>query len=320
MLATIERPVTDVIPHRWDAAGETANRQAAFPRLVSTDVAPRRFLSSPSATRRCAAVGLSFLGHVGFLAWLGFASDAILYRAILVQQGQASIQLQASMESTSQRADTRIADPLTFPRTDPANEPLPDALLTPAELEPVEWQPRRLELPLEDQAATPEVTLATRSDLLALPARLERSSSAHHDRPQERDLEPAVTRKASRNQPTFEVRVEIGGEQASVASMPSPASRASDGADSAPAVVYNPAPVYPRQAMLARQTGRVLLRVELARDGSVITASVYRSSGVSSLDQAALEAVRQWRFTPAKAVSPDRRVIGTYVDFEIDEP
>jgi TonB family protein len=52
----------------------------------------------------------------------------------------------------------------------------------------------------------------------------------------------------------------------------------------------------------------------------VIAASVYRSSGSASLDQAALDAVRRWRFTPANATSPKRRVIGTYVDFEIDEP
>ena len=109
------------------------------------------------------------------------------------------------------------------------------------------------------------------------------------------------------------------GQRASVASLPSPASQAAEGADSVPSVVHNPAPIYPREAMLARQTGRVLLRVELDTDGSVLAVDVYRSSGVPSLDAAALRAVRRWRFSPAKSSLSEKRTIGTFVDFEIDE-
>ncbi|AFV00367.1 energy transducer TonB [Simiduia agarivorans] len=60
-------------------------------------------------------------------------------------------------------------------------------------------------------------------------------------------------------------------------------------------------PQPPRYPMLARrrgQTGTVWLAVTLDANGSPDDLSLLASSGVSALDQAALEAVSQWRFLP----------------------
>jgi protein TonB len=62
----------------------------------------------------------------------------------------------------------------------------------------------------------------------------------------------------------------------------------------------NPAPVYPFAARRRGQEGRVVLDVEVLPDGGAGTVSVTRTSGVVSLDRAALEAVRRWRFRPAR--------------------
>ena len=54
--------------------------------------------------------------------------------------------------------------------------------------------------------------------------------------------------------------------------------------------------------MLARKRGiqgKVLLDVVVKTDGTPMKVAVSRSSGSSILDEAALEAVRQWRFVPA---------------------
>ncbi len=67
-----------------------------------------------------------------------------------------------------------------------------------------------------------------------------------------------------------------------------------------PSLYYNPKPVYPADALAARLEGRVLLKVKLSDDGSVLEASVYESSQVASLDDSALATVRYWRFSPAK--------------------
>jgi len=62
----------------------------------------------------------------------------------------------------------------------------------------------------------------------------------------------------------------------------------------------NPAPAYPPDAFESGQQGLVLLRVRISQRGQVTTISVSKSSGVASLDRAALETVRTWRFEPAR--------------------
>jgi protein TonB len=55
-------------------------------------------------------------------------------------------------------------------------------------------------------------------------------------------------------------------------------------------------PVYPRIAMTAKVQGMVIIEATIARDGSVKNARVLRP--VALLQEAALEAVKQWRYTP----------------------
>ena len=64
----------------------------------------------------------------------------------------------------------------------------------------------------------------------------------------------------------------------------------------APQKIHHVAPVYPPIAQSARITGVVILEAVIAEDGSVGMLTVLRS--VRFLDDAAIQAVRQWRFTP----------------------
>lgn len=57
-----------------------------------------------------------------------------------------------------------------------------------------------------------------------------------------------------------------------------------------------PAPVYPSQARRRNQQGVVLVEVRLGARGEQRERRLLRSSGVSSLDQAALSAVAGWQF------------------------
>jgi protein TonB len=57
---------------------------------------------------------------------------------------------------------------------------------------------------------------------------------------------------------------------------------------------------YPDLARRRGLAGTVLLRVRVAADGTVESAEVATSSGHEILDQAAVEAVRRWRFAPAR--------------------
>ena len=63
-----------------------------------------------------------------------------------------------------------------------------------------------------------------------------------------------------------------------------------------PARVVDVAPVYPPEAREARVQGVVILEVTLSRTGEVSDVEVVRSTPL--LDEAAVAAVRQWRYEP----------------------
>lgn len=71
-------------------------------------------------------------------------------------------------------------------------------------------------------------------------------------------------------------------------------------ANGAAAYLNNPPPAYPKAAQRLGLQGRVLLRVQVLASGHVGTLEVKQSSGKPILDEAALAAVKNWVFTPAK--------------------
>lgn len=66
------------------------------------------------------------------------------------------------------------------------------------------------------------------------------------------------------------------------------------------AYLNNPPPEYPAAARRRGQEGRVLVRAEVLADGRCSRVELKQGSGHALLDQAALEAVRKWRFVPAR--------------------
>lgn len=62
----------------------------------------------------------------------------------------------------------------------------------------------------------------------------------------------------------------------------------------------NPAPVYPRLSKRLNEVGNVALMVFVDATGAPGKIDIQTSSGYERLDQAAIEAVRRWRFVPAK--------------------
>jgi protein TonB len=83
------------------------------------------------------------------------------------------------------------------------------------------------------------------------------------------------------------------GETAS--SMPAPVI-----ADAYPLYRENVPPVYPEIARIRGYEGIVLVAAEILPDGSVGKMKIRKSSGYAILDQSAAEAVKPWKFEPAK--------------------
>lgn len=67
-----------------------------------------------------------------------------------------------------------------------------------------------------------------------------------------------------------------------------------------PIAAMSPRPDYPADARRRNEAGRVLLRVDVGADGAPTNIAFVDRSGSQSLDRAAMAAVRDWRFTPAR--------------------
>jgi protein TonB len=59
-------------------------------------------------------------------------------------------------------------------------------------------------------------------------------------------------------------------------------------------------PSYPKQSLRLGEQGKTVLLVELDELGRVITVDVKTKSGFPRLDEAAINAVKTWRCSPAK--------------------
>jgi periplasmic protein TonB len=86
------------------------------------------------------------------------------------------------------------------------------------------------------------------------------------------------------------------------------------GGVSAPKVLYDPDPEYSEEARKAKYQGTVVLWLVVSPDGHPQQIKVQRSLGMG-LDEKAVEAVRQWRFEPAKK---DGQAVPVMINVEVN--
>jgi len=83
---------------------------------------------------------------------------------------------------------------------------------------------------------------------------------------------------------------------------------------------HTPPPDYPDAARKDGKEGRVLLRVLVDEEGGPKVVEINRSSGSRHLDQAAAEAIKRWRFSPARyGNAPTASWVKIPVDFRLKE-
>jgi periplasmic protein TonB len=86
--------------------------------------------------------------------------------------------------------------------------------------------------------------------------------------------------------------------------------------DQPPRPIKMPRPVYPQEAFVKKIEGTVLVEILIDASGNVIRASIVQS--IPALDQAALQSVYQWRFSPAmKKGRPVATIAQAPVSFRI---
>ena len=83
---------------------------------------------------------------------------------------------------------------------------------------------------------------------------------------------------------------------------------------------YTPRPQYPDGARREGKEGRVLLRVLVDEEGRSKSVEVNKSSGSVALDRAATEAIKRWRFLPARnGDKPVESWVKVPIDFRLTD-
>jgi len=77
-------------------------------------------------------------------------------------------------------------------------------------------------------------------------------------------------------------------------------------------VAHRVQPIYPDASVKAREQGDVVVGLLIDEHGRVNKAQVVQSSGFRRLDQSAVDALRQWRFTRTDGAATARRTWTTY--------
>ncbi len=239
-------------------------------------------LSPRNSRSRWSRPWLASLGiHVGtaFAALQWIADDQP--ELLSMQRGLAAIELVASIEAVEQtpEADQQPMDMKLEPARTESLSPLIETPRTPQALEtrPAE----RVDDPIEQAPPPPPSVRPTRSIT----------------EPVTKTSPPPLPKRPPR---PIDVPVEV----VQVDSVATPMSQANEGIetpDELPRqVATNRPPNYPVEALAARVEGVVTVRATIDAVGVVAEVDVATSSGSASLDLAALNAVRNWRFAPAR--------------------
>lgn len=264
--------------------------------------------------RLAVALGFSTAAHVA-LAWM--VSDHLVsvappaQRALTVSMTPAAPR--AVLNSIAPRATAAIAPSIVRPVAPPVVPAIeePDTVVAARMADQVELldaPPVELRGPVRlvhaRAAPAAKVAFAVAPSRVRLAKAVE-SPSAEKPLPPSLAPSPATSRRvaaAPRARPAPAPAPAVDGMPGAGRDPTSPRPVAGDpGADSrARPAAGNAPPEYPWTARLQGHQGRVILSVWVDADGGADRLAVLTSSGYSSLDRAAMEAVERWRFQPAR--------------------
>lgn len=232
------------------------------------------------------------LSHFG---WLGGAAPDTA-----AGPGSSGIVIPVTLETTETAPDTTTdATPEVSPEPKPEPEPIPEPIPEPTP-KPIP-EPTPEPIPEQTSDPTPELPVANQpipTTLQTQPTQPTQSEPNKTPTPPASPTPPAKPSQAS--SPTRSMST--GAGQASSANATANATSNAPALTPAhidPNYLHHPNPAYPAISKRLRETGTVILRVSLDEKGVVQDIAVQTSSDFQRLDQAALEAVRQWRFIPA---------------------
>lgn len=210
------------------------------------------------------------LSHFGWLGGLDPEGDTD------TTAGQSGIVIPVTLETAQSAEKAQSPEPKSElkpePEAKPAPDPKPEPMPEPKPAPQPEPEPVSITTPAESRSAV------------------------------ETDMTPAVqpTTPPAQNREKNEAIADSGKPTGSMQQSIEPPALPLTAAHVDPNYLHRPNPVYPALSKRLREEGTVLLRVNLNAQGVVLEISIEKSSGFQRLDQAAHDAVKKWRFVPAK--------------------
>ena len=206
----------------------------------------------------------------------------------------AMVILVATLDATGRVVEMRKArEPLVMPSSGPVSNPTAlriagDAFVRDAALALRQWQ--------YDPPAKPPISFSVSFT-----------------------FKPGAEAAATQNATVPGVSAGVGSLAASQPSSFPPGAIRVGGQIKAPTLVNKVAPIYPPLAQSARVSGVVILEAVIGTDGRVMDAKILRS--IPLLDAAALDAVKQWEYTPTLLNgSPTPVIMTVTITFTLPPP
>lgn len=237
-------------------------------------------------------------GERALFVALALALHAVVLYPFLNRQKSPDIQMGKPASSTMMVELTQTQEPVSG-EAEPVND-------TP----PVETPPSAP--PIDENAGKSPAKVKQDTKPKVVPTRVTRRPVREPEKlpaqPQSSPSEASAEKRASASEKSSPStnRTDNGHPGGAAAPAPAPAYTAASSAGYS----NNPAPEYPSLALRRRWEGTVVLQVQVLRDGRTGEIRVQSSSGRTVLDQSAIEAVRHWRFNPARraGVAEESRV------------
>ncbi len=151
-------------------------------------------------------------------------------------------------------------------------------IVTPETPAPVVTAPPKVQPPPKEEPVTAEPVVLPAIPFLPMPA-----------------PEPPASQTISAPAPAITVKPEVHVPAKNI-SAPAPPSAV----EAKPNYLRNPPPLYPEAARRKHQEGLVILAVTVTPEGQASRVSIKKSSGFPILDNAAVQAVQNWEFQPAR--------------------
>ena len=275
--------------------------------------------------RRPVALALALAGHAVVLA----ALILLIRKAVLPEPPPASDQISMIFvpeptPPTPEPPAMPLAEPpapaALEPPSPPATEPPPLPATPPPVLEPVE--PAPAPLPAVPAPAAPAPAVPPAAEVPPEPPPPRAIVRPLPPRPAIR--KPQEARRPVPARPSAEEPAETARLPPSPAP-PAPSASASSPPSLGPTISAAPLPgngkpPYPLSARRMGEQGRVMISVSLSASGTPESVSVTTSSGHAVLDEAAVNAIRGWRFRPAERNGqPVASMLNVPVTFRLED-